>query len=123
MRDAREARPEVADGAASEPSLQDLLAVLQGRVPEPATPREEPPPPEPEQREAVSLDDFRREQRTLETLEPAGGASHVEFHERYLSDEPEAVQRRPSRFRRVSPRSAREAIIWKTIFETPKGME
>ena len=95
------------------------MDLLQAQLPEPAV--EE---PERQPREAVSLEVIEEEAQSLETLEPAGGRSHRVFHERYM-EQPESKPKesRPSRFRRITPRTAREAVIWKTIFSPPKGLE
>ena len=105
---------------------QEIMDLLQAQLPEPAV--EEPglPAALPERvpREAISLEVIEEEARSLETLEAAGGRSHEVFHERYM-DQPEPVPKetRPSRFRRINPRTAREAVIWRTIFSPPKGLE
>ena len=98
---------------------QEIMDLLQAQLPEPAV--EE---PERQPREAVSLEVIEEEAQSLETLEPAGGRSHQVFHERYM-EQPESKPKesRPSRFRRITPRTAREAVIWRTIFSPPKGLE
>ncbi len=108
--------------AERKPFAQEILDLLQAQLPEP--PAEEHAPPERPLREAVALDAFVREAKSLETLEAAGGKSHEVFHERYM-DGPvsESKKSRPSQFRRINPRTAREAVIWSTIFSPPKGLE
>ena len=98
---------------------QEIMDLLQAQLPEPAV--EE---PERQPREAVSLEVIEEEAKSLETLEPAGGRSHRVFHERYM-EQPDSKPKetRPSRFRRITPRTAREAVIWRTIFSPPKGLE
>jgi len=105
---------------------QEIMDLLQAQLPDPAV--EEPglPAALPERapREAISLEVIEEEARSLETLEAAGGRSHEVFHERYMDQpEPEPKETRPSRFRRINPRTAREAVIWRTIFSPPKGLE
>ena len=61
---------------------------------------------------------------SLETLEPAGGASHEQFHERYIDDtlsRPATVRPQPSFHRK--PISMRQAIVWREILGPPKGLE
>jgi len=105
---------------------QEIMDLLQTQLPEAEV--EEPGLPsvlpERQPREAVSLEVIEEEARSLETLEPAGGKSHRVFHERYV-DAPESKPKesRPSRFRLITPRTAREAVIWRTIFSPPKGLE
>lgn len=105
---------------------QEMMELLQAQLPEP--PVEKPDLlsalPDRQPREAVSLEVIEEEAKSLETLEPAGGRSHEVFHERYM-DQPDSKPKetRPSRFRRITPRTAREAVIWKTIFSPPKGLE
>jgi len=91
-----------------------LFAVLRGEVPETA-----PPPPRgefiPEGPEAVSL----------ETLEPAGEASHARFEAKYV-DHPSTFEvhgkRRACRVH-LTPKTAREAVVWTAIFSPPKGLQ
>lgn len=61
---------------------------------------------------------------SLETPEPAGGASHERFHERYIDDtlsRPATVRARYSFHR--EPISMRQAIVWREILGPPKGLE
>ena len=105
---------------------QEIMDLLQAQLPEPAVEEPDVPSALPERapREAISLEVIEEEARSLETLEAAGGRSHEVFHERYM-DQPESKPKetRPSRFRRINPRTAREAVIWRTIFSPPKGLE
>jgi len=105
---------------------QEIMDLLQEQLPEPEV--EEPGPPsvlpERQPREAVSLEVVDVEARSLETLEAAGGRSHEVFHERYMDGPVSKPKKsRPSEFRRITPRTAREAVIWSTIFSPPKGLE
>ena len=79
------------------------------RRPEPTAPSAPPAPP------AAS---------SIETLTPAGRASHERFHERYIEplESVEEWGKRRARSGRVGPRSAREAMIWGAIFGKPKAM-
>ncbi|MFQ6046162.1 MAG: hypothetical protein ACE5PT_07375 [Gemmatimonadales bacterium] len=68
------------------------------------------------------------EGRSVETLTPAGGESHVEFHDRYIEPiEPlksvEEWGRREKAGARYGRRTARQAMIWGAIFGKPKGLE
>lgn len=59
-------------------------------------------------------------ERSLETLEAAGEASHVRFHERYVADavaEPAPARRRLA----LNPRTARQAVVWMAVLGRPKG--
>lgn len=83
--------------------------------------------------EAVSLETagrprtgVERPERTaesLETLEPAGGASHERFHERYISPLVEPVRRQTRPRVLPTPTSARQAVMWMAVFGRPKGLE
>ncbi|MEX0690600.1 MAG: hypothetical protein WD934_10730 [Gemmatimonadales bacterium] len=57
---------------------------------------------------------------SLETLEPAGEASHVRFHEKYSSPLtlPVSGARRPIR----PPGGVRSAIVWSEILGPPKSL-
>ncbi len=79
----------------------------------------EPPPPPPE---SVADD----EAQSVETLEPAGGASHERFHERYIDSTPTAppAVTKPRRSPLVlRPNTLRQAIIWREVLGPPKGMD
>jgi hypothetical protein len=92
--------------------MEGLLDLLRGRVPlEVPAPLPEPPPPADE--EAVSLED----------LEPDMAASHQAFQDKYVTpaQPPPTVPRRVSRYR-LTPKTARDAIVWSEIFGKPKGM-
>lgn len=123
----QDATAQVPEGKPTRQSFaQEMMELLQAQLPEP--PVEKPDLlsalPDRQPREAVSLEVIEEEAKSLETLEPAGGRSHEVFHERYM-DQPDSKPKetRPSRFRRITPRTAREAVIWKTIFSPPKGLE
>ena len=98
-----------------EASLYDLL---RGRGPEPPV-RE---PPARELPEAPA----EEEARSLETLTPAGEASHRRFHERYI-DVPVAAPEARRRIRiipsRVDAPTLREAMVWHEILGRPKGLD
>jgi hypothetical protein len=96
-------------------SLTDaLFAILRGEVPETAAP---PPRGEfiPEGPEAVSL----------ETLEPAGEASHERFEAKYVDHPATFEVQGARRVRRlhVTPRAARDAVVWTAILSKPKGLQ
>lgn len=116
------------------------------RVPPPSTPPieetgvsdeieiyERPPVPRPTTRplpqrelpQTVSLEDFERDNATIETLDRAGGKSHTRFHDRYIKPLPElSTRREPARVRKfVNPRSLREAMIVTEILGPPKGLQ
>ncbi len=78
----------------------------------------EPPPPP----ESVADD----EAQSVETLEPAGRASHERFHERYVDSTPSAppAVTKPRRSPLVlRPSTMRQAIIWREVLGPPKGLE
>ena len=61
---------------------------------------------------------------SLETLEAAGEASHRRFREKYVApmaavDQPPERKRRPRLS--TSPRTLREAVLWREILGPPKG--
>ncbi len=85
-----------------------------------------PTPEPPEAKEPASLERIEEEATSLETLEPAGRESHRRFHERYVDKPPPPPSQpvRPvPRWRRITPNTAREAVIWRTIFSPPKGLD
>jgi hypothetical protein len=118
----REALPEAP--SPREGVARELLELLGAQLPEPvAEPQvEEPPPPFPE---AVSLErtDFKAE--SLESLQPAGDKDHDLFHQRYVDapQEPAKPETPRAHFRRLTPKTARQAVIWKTILSPPKGWD
>lgn len=102
---------------------EDLLDLLQGRVPSPPRRPPAPPPlPVPEPDRSIEFPP-EEEARSIESLEPEGSASHAAFHEKYVEAPQPASEVRRALVRRLTPRTAREAVIWKTIFDKPKGME
>ena len=71
--------------------------------------------------EANSLEDVSRaEAESVETLEPAGGASHDRFHERYLRPLDEI--RRVEVHATLAPGGIRAAVVWSEILGPPKGL-
>lgn len=121
--------------------VRNLYDLLQGRLPTERPPFEVEPTPEeirspevePGFEELRPIEQERPEEVvegpeaiSLETLEAAGEASHVRFHEKYFGASPSGepaggASPVPRRARRVSPRTAREAVIWTAIFGRPKG--
>ncbi len=98
---------------------EDLLEILSGRVPESLRAveararRRVPAPPE--------VDD---EAQSLESLEEEGSAAHQRFHERYVDQHAvPTTTSGPRGARRITPSTAREAVIWRTIISPPKSME
>jgi len=73
---------------------------------------------EPTVREAATLEQ-EAEIASLETLEPAGGASHVAFHEKYVDQPPP----RPTLRRRLQlgRSDARRGIVLAEILGPPKS--
>ena len=123
--------PQGSAGMPTRDSLtREILQLLGAELPEEPAP---PPPPAPQPREIVALDDYRRdavsleraptEARALDAVELSRRQEHHEFHERYVDAEARAPARRASQYRRITPRTAREAVIWKTIFSPPKALE
>jgi hypothetical protein len=120
---------------AGEPTRQsvarEILELLGAQLEEQQAP---PEPPTAPPREAVALDDYRRdavslerasrEQRALDSVELSREREHEEFHDSYV-DAPRELQprRSRSRYHRITPRTAREAVIWKTILSPPKALE
>ncbi|MDH3290020.1 MAG: hypothetical protein OEO20_12785 [Gemmatimonadota bacterium] len=104
-------------------TLADLLRdVLKGELPD--VTRVPEPEPEPYEFGAPEAEVFTEEAASLETLEATGEASHKTFHERY-PDVPVAdpSARRARHLYRLTPKTARDAMIWTAIFSQPKGME
>ena len=121
--------------SAGEPTRQsvarEILELLGAELEEQRAP---PAPPTPPPRDAVALDDYRRdavslerpprEPQALDSVELSRQREHDEFHDRYVDVQAEPQPRRPrSRYHRLTPRTAREAVIWKTIISPPKALE
>lgn len=101
--------------------LVELLAEQQHARTAPSAPQRPEPPI---RREAVpGIEATQVEAISLETLEPAGGASHERFHERYIRALPEVRRRaRHPLVLAVDDRTAvRKAIVWAEILGPPKG--
>ena len=103
-------------------AVRDLLDLLQGRGPAPRPVALPEPEPEP----AASLEVVEAEEQSIESLDPEGSPSYRAFHEQYVEHEPapDSVLQHPvtaAVVRRLTPRTAREAVIWKAIFDKPKG--
>ncbi len=119
--------------SAGEPTRQsiakEILELLGAQLEEQQTPAE---PPSTPPREAVALDDYRRdavsleraprEPQALDSVELSRQREHEEFHDRYVDVPADVRTRRRSRYR-LTPRTAREAVIWKTILSPPKAFE
>jgi hypothetical protein len=102
-------------------TLADLLRdVLKGELPD--VTRVPEPEPEPYEFGTPEPEVLTEEAASLETLEPMGEPSHRAFHERYIDEPAESVPRARHRYR-LTPTTAREAVIWTAIFSHPKGME
>lgn len=102
-------------------TLADLLRdVLQGELPDAMRVPE--PEPEPYEFGAPEAEVLPEEAASLETLEPTGEQSHRVFHERYVDVPAVSAPRARHRYR-LTPTTAREAVIWTAIFSHPKGME
>ena len=125
----------VPTASAGEPTRQsvarEILDLLGAELEEQRAP---PAPPTPPPRDAVALDDYRRdavslerpprEPQALDSVELSRQREHDEFHDRYVDVQAEPQPRRPrSRYHRLTPRTAREAVIWKTIISPPKALE
>lgn len=105
-----------------EVAVRDLLDLLQGRTPAPRPVTLPEPEPEP----TASLEVVESEAQSIESLDPEGSPSYRAFHEHFVehdrTPEPMAMERATtSVVRRLTPRTAREAVIWKAIFDKPKG--
>jgi hypothetical protein len=104
-------------------TLADLLRdVLKGELPDATRVPEPEPEPEPYEFGAPEPEVFTEEAASLETLEPTGEPSHRVFHERYVDVPAVSAPRARHRYR-LTPTTAREAVIWTAIFSHPKGME
>ena len=110
-------RPAV-ETASRQAGVEDLLDILRGRLPmpEPATRPTPQPVPEDIDDEAVSLEDVNFDRAT----------AHRDFHDKYVADSSPITERprqEPRHKYRLTPRTAREAVVWTAIFTRPKGME
>ncbi len=118
----RPARPRAPQAGARpvEPQRQQgfeaILDLLRGELP-----LLEPQPPEAAGAAPVQSD-VDDEARPLETLAPLDEASHRAFHEQYVEPGLQPQPRRVSRYR-LTPKTAREAVVWTAIFSPPKGSE
>jgi hypothetical protein len=95
--------------------LEAILDLLRGESPSP--PKPEPVTDAPQS--AAEIDD---EARPLETLTPLGEASHRRFHEKYIEPDLTHTPVKRSRYR-LTPKTARDAVVWTAIFSPPKGYE
>ncbi len=102
-------------GAAPGEIVEGLLDLLRGRIPLELEPQRAKVAPQP------VMDD---EARSLESTEPDRDREHQEFHETVeATSVPAAVTpRRRSRYR-LTPKTARDAVVWTAIFTKPKGLE
>lgn len=122
-----ERRPEPAGEADWLEALREQLEIAAGRAPAPPQP---PAPPSEARapREERPLEEIRPvEARSLETLEPAGEESHRRLHARLLAQPVEfpaaGPMRRGYRLPIITPRTAREAVVWREVFGPPKALE
>jgi hypothetical protein len=107
----------VANAPQREEVMENLLDILRGRVPMPE-PAARPPP-------SVVQEDVDDEAVSLEQIDVDRAAAHQSFHDKYV-EEPHEVARvsRPTPHRyRLTPRTAREAVVWTAIFTRPKGLD
>jgi hypothetical protein len=106
-----------ADAPSRQAGVEDLLDILRGRLPmpEPAARATPQAVPEDIDDEAVSLEDVDFDRAT----------AHETFHDKYVEEpSPIVTSRRESRHKyRLTPRTAREAVVWTAIFTRPKGLE
>jgi hypothetical protein len=134
-REGRKPLTPVPTESAGEPTRRsittEILELLGAQLDEQRSPPLPPPAPA---REAVALDEYRRdavslerpsrEPRALDSVELSRQREHDEFHDRYIDAQGKPQPRRArSRYHRLTPRTAREAVIWKTIFSPPKAFE
>jgi hypothetical protein len=102
--------------ASNEPKdmVEGLLDLLRGRIPIEM-------PPKPVEQPEILVDD---EAQSLEELRPDREREHREFHEKYVAlSTPARVTSRPRSRYRLTPKTAREAVVWTAIFTKPKGLE
>jgi hypothetical protein len=98
---------------------QQAEAVMQE---EPTAVVEEPPPIRVARPPVVRTP--RPEPKTVETLVPAGGASHEKFHKEFIRPLELPKRRVPPHFvLPLDPVSLKRAVIWSEILGSPKGME
>lgn len=94
--------------------VEGLLDLLRGRIPIEVRAPEAATEPLPR------IDD---EARSLEEP-PDREREHREFHDKYVERSvPATVTPRPQSRYRLTPKTAREAVVWTAIFTKPKGME
>ena len=125
------ANPPVADPAEKPGSFREFFELLQEQA-EAASQGEpqalerilEPPPPPAPVPPSRPVRAERGPAKSIETLEAAGGKSHVQFHAKYIRPLDGVPTNVPPHF--VLPRdpvSLKRAVIWSEILGSPKGME
>jgi hypothetical protein len=101
-------------GGEPQEMVEGLLDLLRGRIPIEAH------VPEVEREARVEMDD---EAQSLMDM-PDRAQEHREFHSKYVEHSmPATVTSRPRSRYRLTPKTAREAVVWTAIFSKPKGME
>lgn len=98
-------------------SLAEILDLLRGEQ-LPPEPERYPLPEEPEAAETTP-----EELRPLESTDALDAATHEEFHERFVDAEGFGVSPSRARRYRLTPKTARDAMVWTAIFSRPKGLE
>lgn len=108
----RPERAEPVEAPARPEGFGALLEMLQGQLEQRAPEYTEVP-------EAISLEPVEsRDARPLDA------ASHEAFHEQYVVEPALETQAPAARHRyRLTPTTAREAVVWTAIFSKPKGLE
>jgi hypothetical protein len=97
--------------------LTAILALLRGEAlpPEPARYAL---PDEPEAAEAVP-----EELRPLESTDALDARTHESFHRQFVDAEGFGAAPKRARQYRLTPKTARDAVVWTAIFARPKGLE
>ena len=98
-------------------SLAEILDLLRGEMLPPEPERYE-LPEEPDAAETAPED-----LRPLESTDALDAATHERFHERFVDAEPVGAPLSRVRRYRLTPRTARDAVVWTAIFSRPKGLE
>lgn len=111
-------------GAASPPPAQPqpeglaaILDLLRGEL-TPPQPERYPLPTEPHAEEVVP-----EELRPLESTDAVDAGTHEAFHERFVDGEGFAAPVTRARRYLLTPKTARDAVVWAAIVSRPKGLE
>ena len=97
--------------------MSAILDLLRGEL-VPPQPQPYPLPTEPDTAEVPA-----EELRPLETVDAVDAVTHEAFHRRFVDAEMSEVPGVRARRYILTPKTARDAIVWTVILSRPKGLE